>query len=77
MLVSAFILLASSQQPKTQAIMHDAIINIIGTLLMLLAAALLYGVFGTLSYAGIAEKISHSTSAWTLPSLCFFCWLCA
>lgn len=69
-LVSAFILLTSSQQPKPKAIMQYALINITGTLLMLLSIALIYGAFGTLNYAGIAERLLQNSSNWTLPILC-------
>lgn len=71
-LVSAFILLASSPKPKPIATFHYAIMNIIGTLLMLLAIALIYGAYGTLNYAGIAEKLSNIHSFEVLPVLCLF-----
>jgi len=71
MLVSAFILLASSSQKKPVAILHYALMNILGTLLMLLAIAFIYGVFGTLSYVEIAEKLSLTNAAHsTLPIMC-------
>ncbi len=69
MLVSAFILLASTNKPKTQAMMYYALINITGTLIMLLAIALIYGVFGTLSYAGIANDLQQTNNLIVLPIL--------
>lgn len=70
-LVSAFILLACAPQPKTKAMIQYAIMNISGTLLMLLAVAMIYGAFGTLNYAQIAQVLRLSSNDWTLPILCF------
>lgn len=70
MLVSAFILLASSNQPKPGAMMHYALMNIIGTLFMLLAVSLIYALFGTLSYAAIAKELMQMKPQWNLPILC-------
>jgi multicomponent Na+:H+ antiporter subunit D len=53
-LVSAFILLSCASRPMKNTILHYAVLNIIGTLLMLSAIALLYGITGSLSYAQIA-----------------------
>ena len=72
MLVSAFILLACSTQMKPRAMMHYATMNITGTLLMLLSIAFLYGVFGTLSYAGIAQQLTAQSSPWATAILCLF-----
>lgn len=63
-LVSSFVLLASCRQPKYRAIMHYAVMNILGTLLMLLAVALIYGMFGTLNYAGIAHQLTQVQTPW-------------
>ena len=72
MLVSAFILLACSTQMKPRAMMHYATMNITGTLLMLLSIAFLYGVFGTLSYAGITQQLTLQSSPWATAILCLF-----
>ncbi|MEM9242487.1 MAG: proton-conducting transporter membrane subunit [Pseudomonadota bacterium] len=69
-LVSAFILLASGDQSKPHAMMHYALMNITGTLLMLLAIALLYGAFGSLSYAEIANQLIQVQHPSILPILC-------
>lgn len=70
MLVSAFILLACSRQPKPGAMMHYAIMNITGTLLVLLAVAMIYSAFGSLNYAAIALQLQQKTTQWLLPILC-------
>ncbi len=69
MLTSAFILLVSTNKPKPGVILHYAVMNILGTLFMLLAVALLYGALGTLNYAAIAEQLSFSDHQWLLPIL--------
>ena len=68
MLVSALILLGCSHKLASKAMMHYAIINIAGTLLMLLAVALLYGITGQLSYQGIGHYIAaHHQYSMLLP----------
>ena len=59
MLVSAFILLSTVSEDKYIKVMHYALINIFGTLLMLLAIALLYGKLGSLNYASIALQLQQ------------------
>ena len=59
MLVSALTLFSAVKRLQVNIIFHYAIINIIGTLFMLLAIAMLYGVCGTLNYAGIAHYLSQ------------------
>lgn len=71
-LVSAFILLVSAKRTKSVTIMHYATMNIVGTLVMLLAVAFLYGGFGSLSYASIAMHLGNAHAAWVLPTLCLF-----
>jgi multicomponent Na+:H+ antiporter subunit D len=62
MLVSAFILLGTLENSAFKAIAHYAIINILGTLLMLLAISFLYAKYGTLNYADIANLMTQNSS---------------
>ena len=59
MLVSALTLFSTVKRLQLNVIFHYAIINIIGTLFMLLAIAMLYGICGSLSYAGIAHYLAE------------------
>lgn len=72
MLASAFILLVSIDRPKTKSIFTYALLNTLGTLLMLLSIGLIYGALGTLNYADIAQQISSSSSIWNLPIFTLF-----
>lgn len=56
MLVSAFIILASTQKNNIDRIWQYALFNIMGTLVMLLAIALIYGATGSLHMAEIAKQ---------------------
>jgi multicomponent Na+:H+ antiporter subunit D len=49
-LTSAFILLYSATKPSPTSILHYAILNITGTLLLLVAVAFIYGYTGSLDY---------------------------
>lgn len=69
MLTSAFIILVCEQKPKTKAIFQYALMNILGTLLMLLGVALLYGALGTLNYASIATLLASKQYFFVLPLL--------
>lgn len=60
MLVSAFILICCVNQLEVKSLLSYTIINIIGTLLILVAIAYIYGLTGVLSYSGIAHYISTS-----------------
>lgn len=60
-LVSAFILLNTRKQTSIRGLYHYAIFNIIGTLIMLLAIALIYGQTGDLNYLAIANQLSSNT----------------
>ncbi len=69
MLVSAFILLSNSQLHNTFKVYHYAMFNIVGTLLMLLAIAFIYGITGSLNYMKIAEFLRHHQSSLMTPAL--------
>lgn len=61
-LLSAFILISSTHLKNTLRLYHYALFNIIGTLFMLLAVALIYGTVGSLNYGEIAGYFEASTS---------------
>ncbi len=70
-LVSAFIILSISPINNHRNVWHYAVFNIVGTLIMLLAIALLYGITGNLNNAAIAEFLAlhHSNLATAAVSL--------
>lgn len=66
-LVSAFIILSISQKNNSINIWHYAIFNITGTLLMLLAIGLLYGLTGNLNAAAIAQYLTTTSNSLIMP----------
>ncbi|WP_440682548.1 complex I subunit 5 family protein [Cysteiniphilum halobium] len=70
-LVSSLILLTSTYQPKLHAILNYAMMNIVGTLLMLLSIAFIYGLTGSLSYDQISDHLTQNAPL-ILPALCLF-----
>lgn len=68
-LLSAFIILSSSQKKNYASMYHYAIFNIVGTLLLLLAIAFLYGITGSLNMAEIARFLQHTSSNVIYPIL--------
>lgn len=66
-LVSAFILLSISHGNNSEDIWRYAILNIAGTLVMLLAIALIYGITGDLNYAAIAKYIAEENNNLIMP----------
>ncbi|WP_440615545.1 complex I subunit 5 family protein [Cysteiniphilum sp. 6C5] len=70
-LVSSLILLSTTRHPKLHALFNYAMMNIVGTLLMLLSIALIYGLNGALSYDEISHYLTQDTSR-ILPILCLF-----
>ena len=66
-LVSAFIVLSISQKNNSINIWRYAIFNITGTLLMLLAIALLYGLTGNLNAAAIAQYLTTTSNSLIMP----------
>lgn len=53
-LVGAFVVLSCSVKPFKQALLHYVVLNIVGTLIILMSVVMIYGVVGSLSYASIA-----------------------
>ncbi len=72
MLVSAFIFLTLNFSNNTKKIYQYAVFNILATLLMLLAIALIYGITGSLNYAAIAQYLNQNQHNLIWPSIVLF-----
>ncbi len=59
-LVGAFVILSCSTNAFKQGLTHYVILNIIGTLLLLTAVGLIYGLVGSLNYANITTYLHQA-----------------
>ncbi len=66
-LISALLLLQCSIRNNKEVMFNYALINICGTLLMLLSIALIYAKTGTLNFADIARHLNQLSNDETLP----------
>lgn len=64
MLISAFgLMMLNAKKPQVEATVKYAVLNLISTLVLLLAIGLLYGATGTLNLADLHSKVQHVPEA--------------